>query len=193
MPLSAEDLLAVVRNYFRSDKDFNHRLESSPEYDRFSERWEQALEKMDQWRALLRDIGRALPDFDIGNITATSTSCLRCATYPKNIIRPISSSSAVVGCLSILAPVYTVYGVQSTYRYTDKGRERSEKVFLYSLPAEMQARASVIARGIETAFGAEALPREIAETRIPLIVEPQEPPDTTLFHALFISQPERVP
>ena len=86
-----------------------------------------------------------------------------------------------------------MYGVRYAYRYTDKGRERSDEVFLYLLPPEMQGPASIIARGIEAAFGAQALPREIAETRIPLIVEPQEPPDTTLFHALFISEPEKVP
>ncbi|MFY0571248.1 hypothetical protein ACN28E_46480 [Archangium lansingense] len=185
MPLSAEDLLAIVRSYFRPDKDFNYRKENSPEHERFSKRWEQALEQMDQWRALLRGLRGALPDFDIGNATATCTSCFRCAAYPKT--QP--TGSAVVGCVSILAPVYTVYGVQYAY----SGGERSHKVFLDSLPPEMQAPASAIARGIEAAFGVEALPRELAETRIPLIVEPQEPPDTTLFHALFISLPERVP
>ncbi|WP_375767869.1 hypothetical protein NR798_40310 [Archangium gephyra] len=193
MPLSAEELLSIVRNYFRPDKDFNYRPESSPEHERFSEQWERALERMDQWRAFLRELRGALPDFDIGNVTATCDSCFRCATYTKDNIRPITSSWSVVGCLSILAPVYTVYGVHCTYSYTDKGRERSDEVFLYSLPPEMQGPAAVIARGIEAAFGAEALPREIAETRIPLIVEPQEPPDTTLFHALFISEPHAVP
>jgi hypothetical protein len=193
MPLSAEDLLAVVRNYFRPDKDFNYTLESSPEYERFSEQWERALERMDRWKAFLRELRGALPDFDIGNATATCDSCFRCAAYPKEKTRPMTSRWAVVGCLSILAPVYTVYGVHYSYRYTDKGRERSDEVFLYSLPPEMQGPASVIARGIEATFGVEALPREIAETRIPLIVEPQEPPDTTLFHALFISEPEKVP
>ncbi|KFA88947.1 hypothetical protein [Archangium violaceum] len=193
MPPSAEDLLALVRNYFRPDKDFNYRPESSPEHERFSEQWERALERMDQWRAFLRELRGELPDFDIGNVTAPCDSCFRCATYPKDKIRPITSSWSVVGCLSILAPVYTVYGARYTYWYTDKGRERSDEVFLYSLPPEMQGPASIIARGIEATFGAEALPREIAETRIPLIVEPQEPPDTTLFHALFISEPEKVP
>jgi hypothetical protein len=185
MPLSAEELLSIVRNYFRPDKDFNYRPESSPEHERFSEQWKQAFERMDQWRAFMRELRGALPDFDIGHATATCDSCFRCAAYPKT--NP--TGSAVVGCLSILAPVYTVYGVQYTY----KGKERSNKVFLDSLPPEMQEPASVIARGIEAAFGAEALPREIAETRIPLIVEPQEPPDTTLFHALFISEPHKVP
>ncbi|WNG45335.1 hypothetical protein F0U60_15415 [Archangium minus] len=45
---------------------------------------------------------------------------------------------------------------------------------------------------IDAGHGAEALPREIAETRIPLIVDLLEPPDTTLFHALFATDPENV-
>ena len=193
MPLSAEELLSIVRGYFRPDKDFNYRPINSPEEERFLEQWEQALERMEHWRVFLRELRGALPDFDIGNITATSTSCFSCAAYSKVKTRPISSSSAIVGCLSILAPVYTVYGVQSTYSYTDKGRERSDEVFLHSLPPEMQAPAAIIARGIEAAYGAEPLPREIAETRIPLIVNLRDPPETTLFHALFTSEPERVP
>jgi hypothetical protein len=57
----------------------------------------------------------------------------------------------------------------------------------------MRAPAGIIARRIVETFGAHALPREIAETAVPLFVDPQQPPNTTLFHALFTSQPERVP
>ncbi|AKJ00353.1 Hypothetical protein AA314_01979 [Archangium gephyra] len=66
------------------------------------------------------------------------------------------------------------------------------KVFFDPLPPEMQALAEVVGRKIEAMFGAEALPRELAETRIPLIVEFLEPPATTLFHALFSTDPENV-
>jgi len=95
----------------------------------------------------------------------------------------------VVGCLSILAPVYTVYGVQHEYQ----GKKFVDgKVFFDPLPPEMQALAEVVGRKIEAMFGVEALAREIAETRIPLIVDFVEPPATTLFHALFASDPENV-
>lgn len=67
------------------------------------------------------------------------------------------------------------------------------RLFLEPLPPEMQAPAKLIARKIEARYGAEALPRELAELRIPLIVEFKEPPETTLFHALFTSQPENLP
>jgi hypothetical protein len=190
MPLSVEDLLSVARNYWRPDKDFNFRTENSPEAERFLDLWEQELKKMDQWRAFLRDLGGALPDFNVGNVTATCDACFRCSVYPKEESKHQPLRWVVVGCVSILAPVYAVYGVQ--YRY--QGSERiDDKIFFDPLPPEMQAPADTLARRIESTFGVGLLPREIAETPIPLIVEPQEPPSTTLFHALFISQPERVP
>ncbi|WP_375767422.1 hypothetical protein NR798_37955 [Archangium gephyra] len=197
MPISADDLLSVVRNYWRSDHAFDDKAENSPETKRLQREWAQALEKMDQWRVLLRELGAALPHFNIGNATATSDACFRCSVYPNREPvytnpgdEPRSRRWAVVGCVSILAPVYSIYGVQYDYR----GKERiAERVFFDPLPPEMQAPAEIIARKLEAMFGVEALPREIADIRIPLIVEPREPPDTTLFHALFSSYPERVP
>jgi len=189
-PLSAEELLSVARNYWRADKEFDFRPENSPEAERFLDLWEQELRKMDQWRAFLRELGGALPDFKIGNVTSTCDSCFRCAVYPRVEDESNSRRWVVVGCVSILAPVYAVYGVQYSYR----GRERiAERVFLDSLPSEMQAPADVVARKLEATFGVASLPRELAETPVPLIVEPWEPPDTTLFHALFTARPESVP
>jgi hypothetical protein len=56
----------------------------------------------------------------------------------------------------------------------------------------MRAPAEVVARKLEARFQAKTIPREVAGTRIPLIVGPQEPPETTLFHALFTSWAESV-
>jgi hypothetical protein len=190
MSLSPEQLLAVARSYWRSDKNYDLRLESSPEAERFQRLWAQELTKMDQWRAFLRALQAELPDFTVGNATATCDACFRCAAYPATNRELPPLRWVVVGCLSILAPVYTVYGVQYEYSGT---RRISDKVLFEPLPAEMRAPAGVIARSIETTFGASALPRRIAETPVPLIVEPREPPDTRLFHALFTSEPERVP
>jgi hypothetical protein len=196
MPISAEELLSVVRRYWRSDREFDGKLERSPELKRFHAVWKQELQKLDQWRVLMRDLRAALPQFEIGHATATSTSCFRCIVYTDR--QPVEASHedgprerrwGVVGCLSILAPVYTVYGLH--YDYKDKD-VIARKVFFEPLPPEMQALAEVVGRKIEAMFGAEALPREIAETRIPLIVDLLEPPETTLFHALFATDPDNV-
>lgn len=190
MKLSAEQLTAIARNYWRPDKDFDFRLEDSPERERFNQRWAQALNRMDNWGALLRVIGEELPAFTIGNITATCDACFRCGAYPDPRHQDRSTRWVVVGCLSILAPIYTVYGARFEYR--GKRRIRDE-VFFEPLPEQMQGPAQIIARKIEEAFEASRLPRELAETSIPLFVEPREPPETNLFHAFFIPDPERVP
>lgn len=199
MPISAEELLAVVRQYWRSDHEFDDKLERSPELKRFHAVWKQALKNLDQWRALMDELRVAFPHLNIGHATATCDSCFKCMVYTnrepvpsdRQEDEPRSRGWAVVGCLSVLAPVYTVYGVQYDYY---KGREViAARLFLEPLPPEMQVLAEVIARKIEAMYGAEALPREIAEIRVPVIVHRKEPPETTLFHALFTPDPENLP
>ncbi|WP_375769408.1 hypothetical protein NR798_00580 [Archangium gephyra] len=197
MSISAEHLLSIVRSYWRSDHEFDGKLERSPELERFQALWKQKLEKIDEWWVLHDELRAALPHLKIGDATATVDACSRCLLYAEQQLVPEDPEDerrsrcwAVVGCVSILAPVYTVYGVQYDY----KGRQWIDRrVFFEPLPPEMRAPAEVVARKLEALFGVEALPREIAETRIPLIVERQEPPHTTLFHALFTSEPESVP
>jgi hypothetical protein len=188
-------LIALVRNYYRADRDFdirreNNRLENSPEWARFQTRWEQEFEKMDQWDAFVDDVGAAFPRFMVSNITSTCDASFRCAVYSRAVNEPPPSRWVVVGCVSILAPVYAVYGVQ--FRIQDK-RRITDQLFLEALPPEMQAPAEVIASKLEATFGVTALPHELARTPIPLIVEFKEPPHSTLFDALFISQPDSVP
>jgi len=187
VPLTAESLTALVRNYYRADRDFDIRRENSPEAERFLSRCGQEFEKMDQWDAFVEELQAALPQRLVSNITTTSDASFRCAVYSRAQNAPPPSRWAVVGCVSILAPVYAIYGVQ----FSDKGRQRiTEHVFLESLPPEMRAPAEVVASKLEATFGLTALPRELARTPVPVIVEFKEPPQTTLFDALFISQPD---
>jgi hypothetical protein len=187
---STEELLAIARRYWRPDKEYHFRLDNSPETTRFQDKWEEAMPRMDEWWALVRELKQDLPDFSIGNITATCDSCFRCGAYAPRERPEEPRRWVVVGCMSVLAPVYTVYGVRFEY----SGRKRvHEEAFLDPLPPEMRAPAEVIARRIENRFGVSALPPEIAATPIPLFVEPLEPPDTTLFHALFTAEPASVP
>jgi hypothetical protein len=186
MELSAEHLLSIARTYWPSTQDY----QSSPEVERFWNRAAQEFQKMDQWREFLRALGEELPGLTLANITTTRDACFSCAAYLNTGRKYPWLEPVVVGCVSILAPVYTVYGVQFEY---NGAKLMSEQVFFEPLPPEMRAPADVIARNIEATFGVQALPRELAETPIPLFVDPREPPDTTLFHALFTSLPERVP
>ena len=182
---SQGQLLAVAEKYWRSDRAYD----GSPEHRRLTDLWDEELKKMGRWWALLDELKKELPGFTIGNATATPDACFRCAAYS-----PVDESSGrrfiVVGCVSILAPVYTVYGVE----YVRIGKKRHGlRVFFEPLPAEMRHSADVVSRRIEADFRVSALPRDLADIRLPLHVEPMEPPNTTLFHALFTSEPESLP
>lgn len=186
MPLSSEQLVAIARKYWRADKAYD----GSPEHKRLTDLWDEALKKQDQWWSLLDELKKELPGFTIGNATATPDACFRCAAYSPAGDGPNGRRFVVVGCVSILAPVYTVYGVEYIRR---DNKRHNPRAFFAPLPAEMQHSADVISRRIEATFRVSALPRDLADIRIPLHVEPMEPPNTTLFHALFTSEPESLP
>ncbi|WP_257446110.1 hypothetical protein [Archangium lipolyticum] len=190
MSFTSEQLLAIARNYWRADKIYHFRSDSSPEHERLCGLWEEELKKIERWWAFLDELKKELPGFTIGDATATPDACFRCAAYSP--VGDLSNTRrfAVVGCVSILAPVYTVYGVE--YSRIEKKRH-NPRAFFEPLPAEMRHPADVVSRKIEATFGVSALPREIADTPIPLYVEPIEPPNTTLFHAFFTSEPASLP
>lgn len=189
MTPSPEQLLAIARNYWRADKVYHSRTDSSPEHLRLCARWAEALKQQNQWWTFLDDLKQRLPGFTLGDATATPDACFRCAVYfpPGDTPRALR---VVVGCVSILAPIYTLYGVE--YALTD-ARRHDPRVYFEPLPSEMRHTAEIVARRLEATFGMSALPRDLATIPIPLFVEPLEPPDTTLFHALFTSEPASLP
>ncbi|MFP2925384.1 hypothetical protein ACLESO_09225 [Pyxidicoccus sp. 3LG] len=190
MPPTLEDLLAVARNYWPSTPDAYLRQEVSPEVERLQRLWEHELGSIDRWWALLKDLELTLPGFTIGDATATRDASFRCVAFPPGGTPLVRFRWAAVGCLSILAPVYTVHGVQLEYR----GAERiGQKAIFGPLPSEIHHAADIIARMLEARFGATALPRELAHTHVRLVVEFKQPPDTLLMHALFTSTPESIP
>jgi hypothetical protein len=190
MSLSPAQLISIARNYWPSSKDHDFKQEIGPELKRLYERWEQELKKIDGWWAFLEELENELPGFTLGDATATPDACFRCVAYPaKEHPRP-DLRWVVVGCVSILAPVYTVYGVQFEYGEAARVFRAME---LDPLRPEIREPAEAIARRIEATFGVSKLPREIADTPVPLFVQWKEPPATTLFHALFTNQPESLP
>jgi hypothetical protein len=192
MDFSPESLLAIARKYWRADRQYDDTLVNSPEYDRLGDLWaERRRDDLDRWFALLDDLERALPDFTIGDATPGSTAgAFRCVAYAKSPRQPPPFRFALVGCVSILAPIYTVYGVR--YDFVGSARHHP-KLSFEPLPPEMRAPSDVIARKLEATFAVRRLPREVADTPIPLFVHNRAPPETTLFHAFFDSQPDNLP
>lgn len=192
MTPTAEQLLAIARDYFRPDDPY----EGPPPYDmpeilRFYRLWEQQKARyISRWSALVRALERELPTFTLRQMTGVIDSSLKVGAYPARGQPLPPVPWAVVGCLSILAPIYTVYAV--AYESADDGRPQG-RVLYGPLPPEMRHPADVIARQIEKDFEATALPPDIAATPIPLRAFLVEPPETTLFHAFFSNRPAAIP
>jgi len=189
MTLSTEKLLAIARNYWDSDKDFSSRQETSPRAERRQTAWTQELENIDRWWTFRDDLQRALPGFELKLMGSTADAGFRLMAYPILCTQLPRYNWSVVGCISILAPVYTVYGV--AYEYVDGKRSHFKAIFEPDLPG-MDFPARVMARNIEETLGFSPVPSEIARTPVPLFVESKEPPHTTLFHALFTSEPTSI-
>ncbi len=179
MKPSIEELLAVARDYWPSSLEASLHPETCPEYHRLQERWRQELTRLDRWYAFLDGLKNDLPGFIVGDATATVDACWRCAVYPREC-NASPSDWAVVGCVSILTPVSTLYAIH-------------QGEFFSPPPSEMRAVSDVLTRSIESTWKVVTLSRDITQTPAPLWVDPHQPPDTTLFHALFTSQPGSLP
>lgn len=187
MPPTRDQLLSIALDYWPSFKDYEQK--PSPADERRFAVCKQRLQEHDRWVAFLKDLRRELPEFTIGDYTGPGP-CFCCVAYPDRSLPQPSLRWVVAACVSFLAPVYTVYAVQ--FDYSDNERV-FKQLALWPLPSEIQATANIIARRIEATFGVTALPHELADLRVPLFVQFTEPPETRLFHALFLDNPENLP
>jgi hypothetical protein len=195
MPYTAEQLLAVARQYWRGDKVYDDADEFSPEHLRISRRWQEELRRVEWWEGFSVELSRSLPGLSIGSNPATCDTSWKYLAYDKAGCEPSTFRFVVAGCVSILAPVYAVYAVRYDFGEHDElGRERlNPRLDLMPLPPEMREVGDIMSRKIEAYFGAERVPRELLETPVPLIANFKEPPHTTLLHVLFTHEPEALP
>ncbi len=189
MTPSAEELLLIARQYWPTDNASSLRHERSPETERLHALWKQEQRRTGEWHAMLPELRQDLPGFSIRDNTSTLDAGFRCAAYAPAAQGQPPLEWGVIGCMSLIAPVSIVYGVHLEFR---RGRRIREQVFLGELPPGLREPAAVMARRMESRFGVRALPPEVAALPVPLFVEWKAPPDTTLFHALFTSEPENV-
>jgi hypothetical protein len=194
MKLTVQELIARASHYWPADFEWHGRGERAPEIDRMlalrKEQWQQRGE---QWLALIEDLRQELRGYSIGNATAPSEPCFRCSVYLPEARGKPRLEQVVVGCLSLIAPVYTVYGFQCEYRRGKRLQNSNERLFLDELPPEMKEPADIVARRIEALFGVERLTPEVAATPVPLCVDITFPPHATLFHALISTHPDSIP
>lgn len=190
MSISKEELIAIVQNYYDSSNAFLFTTELSPEAKRHYELWKQWTANMHPWKEFKAELRSALPNYQIGETYPSADGGPRCLVHlPRESWSP-TSNWTVVGCVSLLAPVYFVHGVEWDYI---GGRVQNAKAHVGQPPPSMLLPTRVVTRVIERVFGFSALPRELAETPVHLYTGLIEPPQTTLFHTLFTSEPSNIP
>ena len=189
--LSTEDLIKRVRDYYDSSNAFLFTPEPTPEEARRQALWSKWIEDMQAWKDFRAALRSELPDYMTGETYSSADGGPRCVIYPPQDSRTPSSNWLVVGCVSLLAPVYFVYGAECDS--SEEGGFRNMKASFEPPPPNMRSPAQVIARTIETSFGFSAVSREVAETPVPLFAGRLKPPETTLFHTLFTSAPSSIP
>lgn len=189
-PPSTEDLINIVRKYYDSSNVFLFTTEPTLEENRRQSLWVNWTENMEPWRALRAKLRAEFPSYKVGETFSSADGGARCVVYPSREFWLPKANWEVVGCVSLLAPVCFVYGVE--YGYSD-GRTQNYKASFGPPPSNMVFPAQVVAKTVESIFGFSALPREVAEIPVPLYAGLLEPPETTLFHTLFTSAPSSVP
>jgi hypothetical protein len=193
MKLMVQELIARASHYWPADFEWHARGERPPEIDRLFDLYKQEWPKRGaQWLALVEDLRQQLPGYSIYNSTVPSDPSFRFTLRPpKDQLRP-RLEQMVVGCLSLIAPVYSVYGLEHEYRSRKWLGISDDRLFLDELPPELREPASVVARRVEARFGVERLTPDVAATPVPLYVDLKFPPHATLFHALMSSHPDSV-
>jgi hypothetical protein len=190
MSLLKKDLIDIAQQYYEASSEVHSTPELSPETERRNALWAQWIENRSSWTALRATLRSELPGYDTGETYSTHDGGPRCLVYPPKESRTPVGNWIVVGCISLLAPVYCVYGVECDYI---EGRLRNDTASFAPPPSSMALPAKAVARAIETTLGFNVVPRDIAETPVHLFAGGLVPPETTLFHVLFTNAPSRIP
>ncbi|WP_434388149.1 hypothetical protein [Melittangium boletus] len=187
---SKEDLISIVQKHYDSTNAFMFTAGLTPEAKRLNGAWKKWIDNRDSWHTFRDELSRLLPSYVIGETYPSMDGGPRCIVYHPIDSCTLESNWDVVGCMSLLAPVYFVYGVQWEYV---EGIRKNFRASFAQPPPIMAEPAQVMARTIEKIFGFDAIPYELATTPVGLYAGLLEPHETTLFHTLFTNEPQSIP
>ncbi|MBM7118371.1 hypothetical protein [Archangium primigenium] len=190
MPPSKEDLISIVQKHYDSTNAFMFTTGLTPEAKRLDSAWKKWIQNRAPWHAFRYELSRALPSHIIGETYPSMDGGPRCIVYQPRASWTARSNWDVVGCVSLLAPVYFVYGVQ--WDYIDGVRQNFSANFGQPPPI-MAEPVQVMTKSIEKTFGFEVIPPELANTPVALYAGLLEPHETTLFHTLFTNESHNIP
>jgi hypothetical protein len=195
---SIATLLEVVHHYYPEAKwayDSNPR--ATPEGQRYSAAWQRALEDYARWVDLVQQFEQGFPEYGVMDITmSTGTQCYRVGvSIPKHEIpvRPPCEIHEVIGCVSILAPVYLIYGLHRVFTIK---RVQGSNTLRFQLTGEMARCATRLSWAIEQYYPSHRpLPIEAGEVRIVdrhILSSNYMPGELTLRDALFCADLDNV-
>lgn len=169
---STDELMATVHRYYPAGLDPDQQHETylaSPEWHRFCDLWERVmrLEVLPRWDEFRTALKEALPDCKFWDTTVPyyhGCRRIRIILVPPGTPPGQPEYTEVVGLVSILAPVYSLYEAYSR-RKSDGNYTEPRIRWLFSDQTAPYAR--VLAEHIEEYFGCCPLPPEVGRIRVP--------------------------
>lgn len=217
--VTAEELLSLLHEYYPTGPaEKADAPASGPEFQRWRDVWHKALEETRPWSAVFQGLRPLFPGQEVATLTQPyHASCFVCGLRLRMPMTEGMEDQRIVrvaGAVSLLAPVYLVYGTievpqppsderrRRTTRRTMKpvarpgGAEpRAERPPQEPVPGpelflqpteEMRATAEVLARHLGDTLGFRRFPPELAGVRVPGIRVPYlGSEEPTLLNALF--------
>jgi hypothetical protein len=230
--ITAEELLRIVHRYYPvgfppQEDTSSHEpppYQRTPEFCRWQDVWEKAIQETRPWHKVFPGLKSLFPNHQPDSLTpAYHSSCFVCSIRWRTHLPDGQENRRIVrvaGAMSLLAPVYLVYGTveldvlnpserrrmsrRATRELAQPGTwEQRYTRFQDALPPrpqlflapteEMQPHADTLARHIEHTLGYRRFPLELADVRVPDIrVHYLNLEEPTLLNALFMPSLESI-
>lgn len=181
----ADELIALVHRVYPSNLEGNDpRYDASVEFQRLIAAREAAMADAQVWDSFFRRLRDAVPGCHVENwSTLRYDACRRCRVYLPGTTPASTEVKAVVGLVSILAPVFAIYASHQTY---EGQRVSNTHIYFPPLPTEFHEHEATLDGLIRSSFGFERLPNHILFTPVPdLQVGNKAPEKVQLIDCLF--------
>jgi hypothetical protein len=186
--LSARALVALVHRYYPTGLPSVHdpRHDASEEAQRLTALRQAQWEKSGPWQAFVKRLVEAFPECTVWDLPyLLHEPCRYCRlTVPGTGLTPGEGELQEVVCmLSVLAPVYCIFG---SHQRSEQRRLVWNAVHFPPLPPEYQPLETRLAALIESTFGLTRLPNDVLFTPVPdVTVEHRKPGEAQLIDCLF--------
>jgi hypothetical protein len=163
-----EALIQLLRRYYPAGLEhWDPRYATSEEAQRLDQLLRAARQDSSAWAGFLQRLRAELPQCRILEMTNLwHDPCYTCRVWLPGVEVGGDRFDAVVCLLSLLAPVYALYGCHA--RLDGPSAEWAPR--LSAFPQELQPHEARLATLIETTFGATRLSEDVLSTPIPELV-----------------------